>query len=202
MDDHLIGIGDRRPCRAGGEITHVNRIADAEIGDVDDDAVGNVRGQHFHFDFAMHEVEHAAVHLDAARFALERDRHGDLDLAIHVDAIEIRVQRMMRDRIELHVLREDARLGAAVDLEGDQRVEAGRRVEDAEERLRIDRHGLGSRHIADLLRAVDDRRKASGRAKAARFVLTLGVALGGVENCFHDVTDLSRASEVPTPFAD
>src|SRR5688572_10564610 len=49
----------------------------------------------------MHEVEHAAVLLDAARLAAQHHGHCDLNLAIHVDAIEIRVQRMIRDRIEL-----------------------------------------------------------------------------------------------------
>ena len=112
------------------------------------------------------------------------------------------MQRVMRDRIELHVLRQHARLAAALDLERDQGVEAGRRMQDAQERLRIDRDRLGRRRVAGLLRAVERLPEASGRAKAAGFVLTLGVALDGVENCFHDLTDLSRASELPTPFAE
>ena len=65
MSGSLIGVH----AALRGEIAHVHRIADAEIGDVDFDRVRNVRRQHFDFDLAVHEVEHAAVLLDAARFA-------------------------------------------------------------------------------------------------------------------------------------
>ena len=68
MSGSLIGV----PRGVGREVAHVHRIADAEVGDVHFDRVRNVAGQHFDDDFAMHEVEHAAVLLDAARLALEQ----------------------------------------------------------------------------------------------------------------------------------
>ena len=62
--------------------------------------------------------------------------------------------------------------------------------------------GSGAGVIAGLLRAVEHGRNLSGRAKAPGFVLALGAALDRVENCFHDLTDLPRASDSPTPFTE
>ena len=62
---------------------------------------GNVGRQALHLDVAGDEVEDAALQLDAARLALEHDRHGDGDRLVHRQLIEVGVQQLVRDRIEL-----------------------------------------------------------------------------------------------------
>ena len=72
----------------------------------------------------------------------------------------------MVDRIELVFLDEHARV-AAVELQADQRVDARFRVQDPQQRLRID----GDLDRLALLGAVDDGRNPSPRAQPPRLVL-------------------------------
>src|SRR5215210_4060504 len=58
-------------------------------------------------------------------------------------------------------------------------------MEDAHQRLRIDRDLDGRRRIAFLLHAVDDRRDLAGDAQATRFVLASGASLDRFECRFH-----------------
>ncbi len=69
-------------------------------------------GQALDLDLAPDELEHAALLLDALRLALHDHRDRHLKRAIHGHAIEIRVQHLVRDRIELVFLDEHARAAA------------------------------------------------------------------------------------------
>ena len=96
MSVSLIGVH----VGVGGDVADVNRVVHPEVADVNLDRARNLRRQTLELDLAVHEVEHAAFDLHAARLALDDDLHGDLDAAIHVDAQEVRVQQVARNRIE------------------------------------------------------------------------------------------------------
>ena len=57
-------------------------------------------GRVFDLDLAMHEVEHTALDLHAARLAVQADRHLHVDLLGEVDTVEVGVQQLMGDRLQ------------------------------------------------------------------------------------------------------
>ena len=61
-------------------------------------------------DLAMHEVDHAALGLDALGFAGQVHRHGDAQHLVHRHAIEVGVQQLVLDRMELVFLDQHARV--------------------------------------------------------------------------------------------
>ena len=74
-------------------------------------------GRHFDLDLAVHEVDDAALLLDALGLALEHDRDRDREHLVHRDLVEVGVEQLVRDRIELVLLDQHARV-AAVDAAG------------------------------------------------------------------------------------
>ena len=149
-----------------------------QLADVDVDVLRDVGRQTLDFDLAADEVDDAALLLDALRLALEDDRHRDREQLVHRDGVEVGVEQLVVDRIELVLL--DQHLAArrqARAFEPDQRVDAGLRVQDAQQHLRVDRD---LRRLV-LLGAVDDRGNAPRRAQAARLVLAAAVSLSQPE---------------------
>jgi hypothetical protein len=144
----------------------------------------NVRGQAFDVDVAGQEVDHPTLQLDATRLTLEHDRHRDHDRLVHRQRVEIGVEQAVRHRVELVLLHHDARLGA-LDLQADERVGAAVRVQDAQQLLRIDRHGDTLRRLAIFLGAVQHRRDAAGRTQPVRLVLAAPFSLHRFKRRFH-----------------
>ena len=128
-----------------------------ELAHIHVDVLGDVRRQALHLDVARHEVEQAALLLDARRLALHDDGHGDDDRLVHRELVEVRVQELMCDRIELVFAHHHARL-AALELQVDQRVRARLGVQDAQQLLGIDGDGDALGKLPLLARAVDHRR--------------------------------------------
>ena len=67
-----------------GQVAHADRLVQHQLGDVDVDVLGNVGRQALHLDLARHEVEHAALLLDALRLALEDDRAPVTTIALSI----------------------------------------------------------------------------------------------------------------------
>ena len=109
--------------------------------------------------------------LDALGFAGQVHRHGDAQDLVHRDAIEVRVQQLVLDRVQLVFLDEHARVAGAVELQRDQRVDAGLRVQDAaaapSDRPRATRPARWPRRRA---RRESGPRGAGGRLRSCRTV--------------------------------
>jgi hypothetical protein len=88
-------------------------IADVETGQVEFELFGDRVCRTVHFDLVTHDVQHAAA-LEAGRivFIDEVHRHHDGDLGTLAQAQEIDVDDEVANRIELHVARNGAHLGA------------------------------------------------------------------------------------------
>ena len=78
----------------GGHVAQADRLAEHQLGDVDLDVLGDVRRQALDLDLAVHEVEQAALLLDALRLALDGDRHRDGEQLVHRDAVEVGVEQL------------------------------------------------------------------------------------------------------------
>ena len=162
---------------------------------------GMSAGRHSTSISRLHEVDDAALLLDALRLALEDDRDRDGEQLVHRDRVEVGVEQLVVDRVELVLL--DEHLAAPPRLgpfEPDQRVDAGVRVQDAQQHLRVD----GDLGRLVLLGAVDDGRNAAGRAQAPRLVLAPAVSFFSVQCCFHNQFQLQfqlpvSSSSSPSP---
>ena len=109
-----------------------------QLADVDLDVLRNIGRQTFDVDLAPDELEEAALLLDALGLAFDDHRNRDVDGAVHPDAVEVRVQQRVRDRIELVFLDQHARVAGAAKLQRDERVGPRLRVENLQERAGID----------------------------------------------------------------
>ncbi len=107
----------------------------AQLADVHVDVLGDVRRQTLDLNLAGHEVEQAALQLHALGLALQQHRHGHDDRLVHRELVEVGVEQRVRDGIELIFLDEHLR-SRAIELERDERVDAGVGVEDPQQRLR------------------------------------------------------------------
>ena len=70
---------------------------------------GMSAGQTFDLDLARDEVEHAALLLHAPGLALDVIGHRDRITLVHRDAVEVRVQQRVGNRIEQEFLHEHRR---------------------------------------------------------------------------------------------
>jgi hypothetical protein len=156
----------------------------AQLVDVHLDVLGNVAGQAFDFDLAADELEHAALLLDALRLALDDHRDRHLNHLVHRHAIEVGVQHFVGDRVELVSLDQHPRVAAAGQLQRDQGVGARFRVQNAQQRARVDRN---RRRILCPVggRAVEHRRHQPPTPRAPRFVLADRVPPCRFEYRFH-----------------
>ena len=93
-------------------VAHADALVQHQLGDVDGDVLRNVARQRLDLDLAVHEVDDAALLLDALGFALQHDRHGDGERLVHRDLVEVDVEQLVVDRIELVFLDEHARVAA------------------------------------------------------------------------------------------
>src|ERR1700733_11566702 len=126
------------------QIGNAQHIAKREVRDIDDDVAGNIAWQALDFDFAQHLVENAALGLDADRNAGELDRHFDANGLVEGNALEINVNQVALDRLVLPVNDHSLGLGCrSIDLEVEDGVVAGVRVQDLLDLLGIDFNGDG-----------------------------------------------------------
>ena len=165
----------------GGKVPDPHALIQHQLADVDGDVLGYVARQHFDLDLAIHEVDDATLLLDALGLALEDDRDRDRQHLVHRDLIEVGMEQLVVDRVELILLDQHPRVAAGVGqpLETDERVDARFRVQDLQQRLRID----GDLERLPLLGAVEHGRDASARAQPARLVLASGLTLLELQCC-------------------
>src|SRR5262245_19299358 len=183
VDEHRLAFGDRLPLRVGGDVADAHTLVQHQLADVDVHMLGDVAGKALDDDLAPDELEDATLLLDALRFPVHEYRDCDLNEAIHRHAIEVRVQYLMRDRIDLKIPDQHARGARAGQLQRDQRVLTRFGVEDLHQRLR------GNRHRPRFLAvAVEHGGHLAAPTRAPRFVLAECIAWCGFEYCFHDQT--------------
>ena len=104
------------------DVGQLERVADAEIADVDVDVVDEGRRQAEDRDLVGRLLEHAAVELDAARLADQVDRRARLDRLVEPDREQVDVDHAIADRVELELLEDRGHRGL---LTGDLHVEHG-----------------------------------------------------------------------------
>jgi hypothetical protein len=185
VHEHRVRVGHELDFRVSRQIAHADTLMQHQLADVDFDVLGDVTRQAFDLDLTMDVLEDAALLLHAGRFALGHDRHRDAQRLVHRDAIEVGVQNLVRDRVELVVLHEDARVARAREPQRDQRIRARFRVQDFPERLRLDgnRRGFGLSRSRD---PVEDRRHLAAGARPVRFVLAARLSYRSFKYCFHN----------------
>src|SRR5205814_3510383 len=88
--DRQIGTGQDDGVR-DHEIARVEGVPDLQGGDVELDAIGDVLGQHFDFDFAGDLVEHAAGVAHAVGRSHEVDWDFERDFLVRLDLVEVYV---------------------------------------------------------------------------------------------------------------
>ncbi|MEI9990927.1 MAG: hypothetical protein WDM86_12885 [Rhizomicrobium sp.] len=126
----------------------VHRVMDVQAGEVDDDLFGDALGRAHQLDLVAHDVQHAAL-LEAGGVALvaELHRNGEPHLGAFAEPHEIDMHRAVGHRIDLHLTRDHARLGAG-DVEHDERGREAAGLEGALQRAVVDRDVLGRRVAA------------------------------------------------------
>ena len=142
---------------------------------------GNVGRQALDLDVAADELDQAALLLDALRLAVDEHRDGHLQELVHRDAVEVGVEHRVRDRVELEVLHEHARVARARQLQRDQRVLAGLGVENLQQRLGRHRN----RRRAFAVAAVEHRRDLAFATRAPRLIFSERIACLRFEYGFH-----------------
>ena len=96
-----------------GKFGDMHRIIDLQSGEIGDDRFGNVIGRNPHFNRVTDDVQAAAL-LDAGADVLveEMHRHLDAQTCSRLQPQEIDMERLILDRIELVIARNDALLRA------------------------------------------------------------------------------------------
>ena len=169
----------------GRDVAHAHALVQHQLADVDLDVLRNVGRQALDLDLAADELEDAALLLDALRLALDDDRNGDLEHAVHRDAVEVGVQQLVRDRIELVLLHEHRVSPAPASFS-----EISVLAPDSECRILSSAFGSTAIGVAALLAPspaapYTHRRHASRAAGAPRLVLAERVARCCFEYRFH-----------------
>jgi len=96
-------------------------LAHAQLGDVDDDLLGDVGGQADHFDGLAVDFELAA-HGDALGLARYLHEHVDVDGLLGIDAIEVHVVHLILPGVVLHHP-DEARVGLGLAAIVDDQIE-------------------------------------------------------------------------------
>ena len=182
MDDHHVGIAHRLPLRLDGEVADADTLVQHQLADVDLDVLRNVGREALDLDLAANELEETALLLHALGLAFDDDRDGHPKDAVHDHAVEIRVQHVVRNRVELVFLDQDAGVARARQLQRDERVGPRVGVKDFQERLRLDR----DRRRRVVLAAVQHPRHPAGPTRPPRLVFPQCVARDGLEYRFHN----------------
>ena len=149
------------------QIGDAQHFAEYQFADVGFDGARNVARQALDFHFTQNLLQNAALLFHSGSLALEHDRHTDLELLVHSDALEVDVQQMALDGLVLPV--HDHGLGAlaAFEVEVENSVVASLGVQNA-------RHlaGIESHRQRFLARAIDDAGNfAALRTRRATFLL-------------------------------
>src|SRR5579863_2175022 len=105
-------------------------LADQQFAHVHFELFRNIAGETFHFHFARHHFENAALHLDA--LGLAKGVHGNLETHAHIhrDPVEVHVQERSSHRVHLPVLHDGVFFLFAAHLHAKDRVVAGLRAQN------------------------------------------------------------------------
>ena len=133
------------------QIGNTQHFAEYQFADVRFDRARDVARQALDFHFAQNLLQNAALLLHAGSLALEHDRHTDLQLLVHSDALQVDVQQMALDGLILPV--HDHGLGAlaAFEVQIENGVVAGLGMQNARHLAWIESHRKRL-----LARAIDD----------------------------------------------
>ena len=104
----------------------MNRVSNAQFGDVDNDLSRHRARQSNHEDLVQRMLDHAAVELDAVGLADQMHWHGGGNLLGHRDGNQVDVRDTIADTVDLHRLenRVDG-LVLTIDHEREDRVATG-----------------------------------------------------------------------------
>src|SRR4029453_13007496 len=199
VDDDHVPPAHPLPFPARGNIADPDPLMQHQLADVDLDILGNIPRQALDLDFAPDEFENSPLLLDAFRLAFHHHRNRHLNRTVHGDAVEIRMQHLMGHRIELVVLHQDPRVVLTGELQRNQRIGAGLRVQDPQQCLGIDADWPGFLRSALTRRAIKDRGHTPVAARPPRFVLAKRVANRCFEYCFHLWVSLLTLLWAPRP---
>ncbi len=126
------------------QVAHLDALAELQGREVHVEAVRDVGGEALHLDLAHDHVHDAALVLHAVGHALEDDRHLDVDLLVHLDALEVGVDEGVGDGVDLDVLHHDvALLLGPLHGEEQDRVRPLLRAQDLDDALGVDGDGHG-----------------------------------------------------------
>ncbi len=160
------------------QVLDVDGAVELEVRDVDVDVAGDVGGEALDLDLVEDLREHAALGLDAGRGAGQlnghRNPHGD----VHGDALEIDVQQLAFDGLVLPVDDHDLFGPGAFNVQVEDRVVAGLRVQDLGDDLGVDCDG-----DAGSTGTVDDGGNQPLDAHAASMIFVEGAGAGCGIDC-------------------
>ena len=151
----------------------MDHAAQLDVGDVDLDLVGHVLRETFDLQLAEVMLDDATL-LDAGRFAELDDGNVDGDRLGAADRQEVDVDEPRVDVIALDLSGDREVLGV-VDLQVDQDVGTGFRVEQTVELLRVH----GERRGVDALSVEDGRHTTTGAQLAGDTFAAVFTSLGG-----------------------
>src|SRR5690606_25516440 len=100
----------------------MDRLADLQGRDVNNDRVRGTRGLAKHLDLTKYLVEDAALFFHAYGITLEVNRNGKLDLFTLTETAKVRVHKTAQQRIDLTILKDHVRYTYARDIQREDRV--------------------------------------------------------------------------------
>jgi hypothetical protein len=105
------------------DVLDLEALVELQGAHVEIDAVRNVRGQAAHAHVAEDVLHDAAADLHAGGFALDVDRHVDVEFFRHGNALEVDVDDLVGEDVALKVFQQDD-FGAGADFEVHEHVHA------------------------------------------------------------------------------
>src|SRR5208282_156078 len=140
--DHGARLADQlHLLRVERQVGEPQRFAQGHLRDVHPEVIRNVAGKAFDLHLARHDLEHAALLLDAHRLAESTHRHADAHAHVFGHAQQVHVQQIAHHRVGQPVFEHGELLALSLELDVEQRVVSRLRAEQRRELMRIERQG-------------------------------------------------------------
>ncbi len=146
MGEQLFRVGeDVQLSVVHRQVAHPHALVDGQLADVHHELVGDVIRQALHFHLPLHHLQDAVLLLHPHGVAGDVHRHLDLQALLHGDAEEVHVQQQPLYRVHLPVADHGGGLPVALDLQSEDRVLPGFRVQELGDAPRV--HAQGHRLV-------------------------------------------------------